>query len=211
MGSALLLILLMAFNFAISWWNARVAGQIWQETKAIGGWIRVVAWSAAVQSACGFTCCFAIVLIGGSGLLHLINSHTMTAGLNLMYITIIFPLLGSGLAITIQSWITAYRERDFLSMGVATYNTFAMGWDTVDAFQNLGPAFSSVTKFFASDDDDEDFDAKAFIVIAVLGALAAGVFLTRHIMVKAMGTLPLPAGPTGSRPPPAPRQQQATA
>lgn len=207
--SIFLLVLLMAFNFAVSWWNARVAGQIWQETKALGGWLRAVAWAAAVQSACGFTSVFAIILLAGVHLVvpHTVTLHGLEAGVDLMYVMIILPLLGSGMIITMESWIRAYRERDFASMGIAGYNTFAMTYDTINAASNMGSAFSAIGDFFS--DDDEKPDGKLLIILLVLLALAAGIFLTHHIMVKAMGTLKVPAGPPGARMPPAPRHQAA--
>jgi hypothetical protein len=68
----------------------------------------------------------------------------------LWYITVIFPVLGTGLIITIQSWVAAYREHSLANLGVAAYNTFAQVHNTMSAIQSLGPALQSVGKMFAS-------------------------------------------------------------
>ena len=40
----LLTLLIVAIGLGVAYWNARIAGKIWLESKAVGGWIRVVAW-----------------------------------------------------------------------------------------------------------------------------------------------------------------------
>ena len=42
-----MLILVLGLNLVISFLNARNVGRVWAETKAIGGWIRVVAWASS--------------------------------------------------------------------------------------------------------------------------------------------------------------------
>ncbi len=48
--STLTILLLVILNFGISWWNAKVTGQIWLESKAIGGISRVMAWVGAMNN-----------------------------------------------------------------------------------------------------------------------------------------------------------------
>ena len=43
-----MLILVLGLNLVISFLNARNVGRVWAETKAIGGWIRVVAWATSL-------------------------------------------------------------------------------------------------------------------------------------------------------------------
>ncbi len=57
-----MLILVLGLNLVISFLNARNVGRVWAETKAIGGWIRVVAWAGAIQSAIGFTYVYAFIV-----------------------------------------------------------------------------------------------------------------------------------------------------
>ena len=57
-----MLFLLVLVNIGISYWNAKQAGRVWAESKGVGGWIRILVWCAAIQSAVGFTSAYAIIL-----------------------------------------------------------------------------------------------------------------------------------------------------
>ena len=60
--------------------------------------------------------------------------------MNLIYIMIIVPLIGSGIFITIQSWIAFARDKSLSNLGVAGWNTFAQAYNTYNAIQSFGPA-----------------------------------------------------------------------
>lgn len=107
--------------FVISWFNAWAVGKSWYETKHAGGFGHLVNWCGLIMSAAGFTWCYLIllgyvgttvpesvlmdqadvdVLIAAGGQIGpLIKSSTMTAFLNLGYLIIWFPVVGSGLVI----------------------------------------------------------------------------------------------------------------
>ncbi len=118
--------------------------------------------------------------------------------MSLWYVTIIFPALGTGLIITIESWIAAYRQHSLMNIGVAAYNTLAQVHNTMGAINGLGPAFQAVGKLFASVAKGRG-DAKgkaailgAMIAIAVVViALSAGVLLTAVLIHRYAGTVPL--------------------
>jgi hypothetical protein len=196
------LYIVLALNFGISWWNARSCGRAWVESKAIGGSIRVLVWCGAVQSAIGFSSVFLFPLLFAANALFpdIFTGDQLNGALSLWYLTIIFPALGTGLIITIESWIAAYRERSLMNMGLAAYNTFAQVHNTMGAINGLGPAFRAVGKMFASVASSRG-DAKgkaailgAMIAIAVVViALSAGVILTAALIHRYAGTVPLPA------------------
>ena len=106
----LMLVLVLGLNLVISFLNARNVGHVWAESKAVGGWIRLLAWCGAIQSAAGFTFVYAVVV----GYIAVSTGYLPTAMLgvmmNLIYIMIIVPLIGSGIFITIQSWIAFGRR-----------------------------------------------------------------------------------------------------
>jgi len=190
-------LLLVALNFGISWGNAYVAGTIWRETMLLGGWAKAVAWSARIQSVCGFTMVFGVLLAFLASALHILSNRALEASLSLTYVMIIFPILGSGFIITAHSWIAAYRNRDWMSYGTAGWNTFAMGYDTYNAISGFGEAFSKIGDFLSSDDDEDDsksFVMKLAIIIIIIAAASVILawLLTNHIMRKAMNTLPAP-------------------
>ena len=105
------LYLILALNFAISWWNARSCGRAWAESKAVGGSIRFLVWCGAVQSAVGFSSVFLFPLLFAANAFapDYFTDDQLNGALSLWYLTIIFPVLWTGLIITIESWIAAYR------------------------------------------------------------------------------------------------------
>jgi hypothetical protein len=196
------LFVVLALNLGISWLNARTCGRAWEESKAIGGVIRVLVWCGAIQSAIGFSSVFLLPLVLAA---HAFFPEDFTdaafnGALSLWYITIIFPALGTGLIITIESWIVAYRERNLGNIGVAVYNTLVQIHNTRHAISSIGPAFKAVGEMFALVATSRD-SAKGKItvlgvmiaVLVVATALCAGTILTAVLIHRYAGTVPLPA------------------
>jgi hypothetical protein len=140
-----------------------------------------------ILSACGFLQVAALVCGDIALSLHWINQDGMNALLSLTYLLIIVPTLGAGMIITIQSWIEAYKRRDFASMAVAGWNTAAQGYNTFEAADGgVSSAFSSVASFFAPGDDDDlkTVGGKIAVLMVLLVALliAGGLtFLFFHL------------------------------
>ncbi len=203
---AIWIVLILILNFGVSWWNARTCGRAWEESKAVGGWIRVLVWCGAVQSAIGFSSVFMFPLIF---LARAVFPETFTdeyvqATVNLWYVTIIFPALGTGLIITIESWIVAYRERSLKNLGVAAYNTFAQAHNTMSAINDFMPALRSVGEMFGkamsgrgSSKGKANLLALMIVIAIVALAICGGALLTSVLIHRYAGTVPLPAGPVG--------------
>ena len=89
----LMLFLVLGLNLVISFLNARNVGRIWAESKAVGGWVRLLAWCGAIQSAAGFTFVYAVVV----GYIAVSTGYLPAAMLgvmmNLIYIMLIVPLI----------------------------------------------------------------------------------------------------------------------
>jgi hypothetical protein len=192
----LILLGICVLNFAISWWNAYVCGRAWVESRALGGFIRLVVWCAAMQSAIGFSMVLVVILGFAAGALGYLDAAAMKALFSLWYLGIIVPALGSGLIITIHSWIVAFRERSLLNMGTAAYNTFAQAYNTYQAVSGIGEALGSVTDFF-SDALESDNDAKTKmaigVILLVLIAVLGGILITATLIQRYAATDPLPA------------------
>jgi hypothetical protein len=100
-------------------------------------------------------------------------------------VAVIFPILGSGLAIWAHSVRVAYERRDFASLATAGWNTFAQVHNMVDAWQNVGGAVGSVGDLFgslskgSSDSSSDNSKAKVAIVaiLIVVIALAVGFLI----------------------------------
>lgn len=201
----LLLAGILLLNAGISFWNAKVCGQAWVESKAIGGFVRVLIWCGAIQSAIGFS---SVLLFPMAFLVHAMVPKYypdlyFQATISLWYVTIIIPIVGSGLLITIQSWMVAWRERSLMNLGTAAWNTFAQVHNTMGMIQNMGPALDMIGKAFGSVLESKgggknDAQAKLAIiaimimVLLVVVALMGGAFLTAWIIQHYAGTVPLP-------------------
>lgn len=171
-----MIVFLLLWNFLISVLNCWFVGRTWAESKVVGGWTRFVTWAAAVMGACGFVWCNLLV-VGYAASTHvgiLPHKYQLTDPyLELLwemgYALVIFPILGSGLAIWADSLKQAYKNRDMLNVGVAGYNTFAMAHNTYEAAKFLPTVFKKIS------DSLKDSDNKAaMLVIYVVLALSVG-------------------------------------
>lgn len=179
----LLLVLLLFLNFGISWLNAWSVGRSWADSKAVGGWPRFVVWCAAIMSAAGFTWCYLIILAFGAGAAGLLEYQYVQAALELGYVIIILPILGSGLGIWMDSLTTAWRRRDAMSIGVAAWNTFAQAHNTYEAARMLPGIFKHLGEVFeGGDSDSAKGKALLLVVLLVILALCGGVFTTVAIV-----------------------------
>jgi len=196
------LVFILALNFGVSWLNARTCGRAWVESKAVGGSIRFLVWCGAIQSAIGFSSVFLLPLLFVA---NAIAPEYFTGD----QLTIIVPALGTGLLITIESWIAAYRERSLANIGVAAYNTLVQVHNTMGAINSFGPALNAVGKAFSSVAASRgDAKGKAavlgiMIAVAVVAiSLSAGVVLTAALIHRYAATVPLPGparAPTASK------------
>jgi hypothetical protein len=188
-----MIFLILLLNLAISWANCWAVGRIWNDTRALGGWPRLLAWSGAIQAAIGFSSVigFAVGYIAyATG--HL-PPHAAKAALSLWYLLIIVPALGTGLIITIQSWIAALRERSLLNMGVAAYNTYAQASNMIGAIGGIGDAWKAVGDLFDSRDNEGAAPAMILTVLALVAlALLGGIVLTYALIRKYAATSALP-------------------
>lgn len=189
----LLLIGIMILNLVVSFFNARNVGRVWAESKAVGGWIRILTWCGAIQSAVGFTFVYAIVVAYIAVSTGYLPQQMMGVLLNLIYLLIIIPAIGSGIFITIQSWINFAREKSLMNLGVAGWNTFAQAYNTYNAIQSFGPALDSVQQGLGGIlDGDSDFDNSSYRVILLAAiVLLAGVMTTTVIVRRYEASLPV--------------------
>jgi len=188
-----MLLLVLIFNAVISFLNARNVGRVWAESKAIGGWIRVVVWAGAIQSAVGFTYIYAFIVAYIAVSTGYLPVSMLGVLMSLMYLMIIVPLIGSAIIITIQSWITAARDRSLMNLGVAGWNTFATAYNTYNAIQSFGPAIDAVQQglggLFDSDGDSDDNAGRVILLAAIV--LLAGVLTTNVIIRRYEASLPV--------------------
>ncbi|TSC81745.1 MAG: hypothetical protein G01um101420_850 [Parcubacteria group bacterium Gr01-1014_20] len=178
-----LIVLIMALNFAISWFNAWAVGKAWVETKAVGGWPRFMAWMGGIMSACGFTWVYLFILALLAQAFGRLGPEEINGMLSLGYLVIILPIIGSGLAITIDSWAHFWRRKSFGSGAVAGYNTFAQTYNTYQAIKTVPKAFEAVGGLFKGKGSRDGKGAAAvFILILVVLAICGGTLTTIAIV-----------------------------
>jgi hypothetical protein len=196
--------LVWVLNFAISVWNAYAVGKVWVEARHAGGWHRFMCWMGAVMSASGFTWCYLSFLVLTASYFQWVTEEQAMACLNLGYILLIPFILFAGYAITLDSWVQAYRRGGFLNYGAAAWNTYASIHNTYSAWQNLGGAFTSLGNFFGGDRkggrDSDSNGAGGIVIVILLVALAllGGVITTAVIIRRVAATEPLPPPPAES-------------
>jgi hypothetical protein len=141
----------------------------------VGGILRLTVWCTAIQSAAGFSSVTALPLI------FLAREYApgyftelyFNGALNLWYLTIIFPTIGADLAITIESWVAAYRDASLLKLSNAAWKTFVQIHNTATAIDNMGGAFSAVRDAFdpasnVSSGEDSDSKTAAAVGLTVM-------------------------------------------
>lgn len=193
-------------NFAISWWNARVVGLVWVETKHMGGWPRFMTWMGWLMSASGFTWCYLVVLLFGAYFVQpaflkphepmLLTPEHIRGGFALGYLIILPGILFSGLMIWIDSVSQAWRRRDPASIGVASWNTFAQAHNTYSAMRGAPEAWNAVGDLFSGGSSSSGGDGKGkallLIIVLVVMAVVAGILTTSGIVGHYAGSRPLP-------------------
>ena len=186
--------MIWALNLGISFWNARVTGTVWVESKSMGGFVRFMTWMGAIMAACGFSWCLLIFLVlGGHALApEYVTTPMVRASLSLGYLLIVPAILFSGTMIWIDSLVQAWKRRDLPSMGAAAWNTFAQAYNTYEAIDGIPQAFGEVMSFLKSEDDDEEgASAIAVMVGLVILAIGGGIIITAAIIKKYAATTPI--------------------
>jgi hypothetical protein len=184
---ALWLVFLLVINLGISIWNAKVCGESWVESKAIGGPIRLIIWCAAIQSAIGFSMIImVIILFAGQSYFPPEIIKFMSS---LWYLVIIIPALSTGFIIMIYSWVAAFRDRSLTNMGTAAWNTFAMAHNTYNAVSGIGDVWENVTDILSGDGDNK---LVMLAILLVIIALFGGALITSMIIKHYAGTLSIP-------------------
>jgi len=189
-----LVFLVLIVNFGISWWNARMVGLDWVESKQLGGWIRFMTWMGWLMSALGFTWCYVLILAVLARSAGYIDDQAMQAAISLGYLVVIPGILVSGTFIWINSLVEAWRRRDLPSIGIAAWNTFAEASNVASAVQGVGGAAKSVGALFTKADPDDPKGAAIVLVVLIVVASVAGGFITTEMIRRHYaGSRPLPA------------------
>ena len=184
-----MIILFLVLNFVISIFNSWAVGRSWVETKAVGGIARFMSWMGATMAAVGFSWCYLVILAFAAGPdgFNKLPANYVEAMFSLGYLIIIGPCIGSGIAITIQSWAYFWRKRTFGSGAVAGWNTFADVYNIYQAAHYVPSAWDHVKDLlFPKKRDSSSSSDNALARIAIFLAIMAvvGGILTAAAIIR---------------------------
>lgn len=184
-----MLMLLLVVNLAISVFNAYQVGRVWIISKVAGGWISLLAWCGAIQSAVGFTVVYAYVIANIAITIGFMDQIAAQLMLALTYVVIIVPALGTGLIIVIQSWITLCRERTLVNFGVTAWNTVATISNTYNAVIDFSDVAGLIKDIVVGGDNDDDDSIVIKAVLLSIIAICLGV-LTTYVLINRFVVIP---------------------
>ncbi len=193
--STFLMIFVVLLNVGIAWWNTYAVGSVWNDTKISGSKFNMaLLYSGAIQSVAGFSVPIILALTwvmtsylssGATPKLSADDVNAVWAGvMNLWYVSIIIPVVGSGFIIWGHSVKTAYEQRDWSSIGVASWNTFAQINNTVSMFNNLGPALKGIGGL-TKKKEGLPILVLLIVVVSLLSSVLLTVYLIKHYAAKA--------------------------
>lgn len=169
-----LYILIMVWNFFVSWSNARYCGMYWSESKAMldsncnfnitgkDKSFRVLVVSGYIMAIAGFTMVYAsILLLIAPFVLPLfiesIDIPTVTQlAADFIYILLVATIIPSGFIIWFNSVRTAWNNRTFGNIANAVYNTGAQLHNVVNASREVPSAFGRITETLLGSSSDSN-------------------------------------------------------
>ena len=190
-----MIVLILLANLFISFFNARSAGTVWAEAKAVGGWVRILVWCGAIQSAVGFTFIYAYLAAMIAISTGYLDQQAAEVFASLIYVMIIVPAIGTGIVITLQSWIALAREQSLANLGTAAWNTYASAHNIYHAVQGFGGAFDKVASGLGGlfeDNRRDKKDSSGIVILLAVIVVLAGILTTATIIKRYAGTLPMP-------------------
>lgn len=143
----------------------------------------MLAYSAAIMSACGFSWVYMIIIGIGVNAVGYLDEVHLEALFSLGYLAIIIPMIGSGLAITVNSLYVAYRTRTLMNTGIAGWNVFAQAYNMYNAISLIPKSVGNVMSIFGGKNNNKD-SVKAKIVIAIAIISILGGILTTIVIIR---------------------------
>lgn len=182
-----MLALYIVLTLGLSFLNAWSVGHQWTESKAIGGLAHFCTWCGGIMASVGFTYVYFILVALGLQAHGDVKPEQVDSFISLGYLIVIFPAIGSGLAITIQSYAHFWRNRTFGNGAVSAWNTYAQVSNMFEALEGVPRAYSSASKLWDSD-SKSDSDKDGLLLLLGLLALAAGI-LTTIVIVRTVDAM----------------------
>ncbi|HYK93698.1 MAG TPA: hypothetical protein VEY07_06615 [Thermoplasmata archaeon] len=182
----LLLALIIVFDFVLSLWNAYSSGVIWGLLRSQPGktFSKVSAFAGLGLAFAGMAYATTIILAWVAWQIGFLAIWDFLYLVSFDFLVFGAMIIGFGLVVTVQSITIAYRQRNFGSIAIATWNTFAEVWDIATYAQGFQTA-ASVMK----GDRRDRSNVTAILLVAVAIALIITYFAFRQGLQKASGAI----------------------
>ncbi len=190
----LLLVLVLALNFGISWANASYVGRYWSESKEVGGSFRVYIVVGYIMAIAGFTMVYGYIgLLVSPFILQLakVDQETIIMfeqlSLDLVYIFCVVTIVPTGFYIWIQSLKDFWEQRTLSSGLTAGWNSYAQIHNTVSAARNAPSALGRISKALFGGKGKKKGNTVIVLcaIFLLILAIFGGYFTASAIMKKA--------------------------
>lgn len=190
----LFLILILAWDFLISWGNAAYCGRYWSESKATGGSFRVYVVCGYIMAIAGFTMVYGYIVL--LILPYILQAFTkiqidmaqfQQLASDLIYVMVAVAVIPTGFIIWFRSVARAWKERTFSNIASAAYNTYAQLHNTISATREMPSALGRIAEALFGGKKKKKGN-EYIVVLAILVAILAvfgGYFTASAIMKKA--------------------------
>ena len=190
----LLLVLVLALNFGISWANASYVGRYWSESKEVGGSFRVYIVVGYIMAIAGFTMVYGYIgLLVSPIILQLakVDQETIMMfeqlSLDLVYIFCVVTIVPTGFYIWIQSLKDFWEQRTLSSGLTAGWNSYAQIHNIVSAARNAPSALGRISKTLFGGKSKKKGNTVIILcaIFLLILAIFGGYFTASAIMKKA--------------------------
>lgn len=190
----ILVILILAWDFLISYGNASYCGRYWSESKAIGGSFRAYVVCGYIMAISGFTMVYGyIVIMLLPYILPLFPKFAdtdmtalITLSSDLIYVMITVAVIPTGFIIWFRSVAIAWKQRTLGNVLTAGWNTYAQVHNTVSACREMPSALKRISKaLFGGKKKKGNEYIVAIAILVIIIALLGGYFTASAIMKKA--------------------------
>lgn len=189
----LLLVLVLALNFMISWANASYVGRYWSESKEVGGSFRAYIVVGYIMAIAGFTMVYGYILLLVSPFflqMAKVDQDTILMfeqlSSDLIYIFCVATMIPTGFYIWLRSLKNFWEQKTLSSGLTAGYNSFAQIHNTISAARNAPSALGRIINAFfggKSKKKNNTIIVLCAIFVFIL-AIFGGYFTASTIMKK---------------------------
>lgn len=190
----LLLFLVLALNFIISWANASYVGRYWTESKEVGGSFRVYIIIGYIMAIAGFTMVYGYILLLICPFIlqiaevdsEIILEFEQLAS-DLIYLFTVLTIVPTGFYIWLKSLKGFFEEKTLSSGLTAGWNTYAQIHNTISVARNAPSAFGRVFKALFGGKGKKKSETIVVLcaIFVLILAIFGGYFTASAIMKKA--------------------------